>query len=207
MERRARDFLRDAAGDRQDATIAASRGSSRCRTTRASASACGRSRRWPSCTAPKACGSTSPAATRRSIRHCQRSPLWKAVEREEIGHGSHRKSSDFPHYRSSAGRAVVSFEYVGAEQLPRRSRNSMHCLLNCNCRDRPANRRDLHDARIDIPRLSDDQKDQICGILSVGCDRETAADLLGCSLATFVARCCATQISPPKSAAPRRQSN
>lgn len=30
--------------------------------------------------------------------------------------------------------------------------------------------------------LSDEQKGQICGILSVGCDRETAANFVGCSL-------------------------
>src|SRR5215210_2285829 len=30
--------------------------------------------------------------------------------------------------------------------------------------------------------LTDQQKDHICGILSVGCDRQTAADFIGCSL-------------------------
>jgi len=36
----------------------------------------------------------------------------------------------------------------------------------------------------DIRRLlSDEQKGQICGTLSVGCDRETAADFVGCSTA------------------------
>ena len=33
------------------------------------------------------------------------------------------------------------------------------------------------------PALTDEQKGQICGILSVGCDRETAANFVGCSLA------------------------
>jgi hypothetical protein len=33
------------------------------------------------------------------------------------------------------------------------------------------------------PPLTDEQKGRICGILSVGCDRQTAADLVGCSLA------------------------
>jgi hypothetical protein len=32
------------------------------------------------------------------------------------------------------------------------------------------------------PPLSDEQKGRICGILSVGCDRQTAADFVGCSL-------------------------
>jgi hypothetical protein len=30
--------------------------------------------------------------------------------------------------------------------------------------------------------LSDEQKAQVCGILSVGCDRQTAADFIGCRL-------------------------
>jgi hypothetical protein len=33
------------------------------------------------------------------------------------------------------------------------------------------------------PPLTDEQKGRICGILSVGCDRQTAADFVGCSLA------------------------
>jgi hypothetical protein len=32
------------------------------------------------------------------------------------------------------------------------------------------------------PALTDEQKGRICGILSVGCDRQTAADYIGCSL-------------------------
>jgi len=32
------------------------------------------------------------------------------------------------------------------------------------------------------PPLTDEQKGQVCGILSVGCTRETAADFVGCSL-------------------------
>jgi hypothetical protein len=31
--------------------------------------------------------------------------------------------------------------------------------------------------------LSNEQQAQVCGVLSVGCDRQTAADYLGCSLA------------------------
>jgi hypothetical protein len=33
------------------------------------------------------------------------------------------------------------------------------------------------------PTLTDEQKGQICGILSVGCDRETAANFVGCRAA------------------------
>ncbi len=44
------------------------------------------------------------------IRHCRRSPLWKAVNVKKSG-GSGRNSK-FPAYRSAAGRAVVSFEYM-----------------------------------------------------------------------------------------------
>jgi GNAT superfamily N-acetyltransferase len=46
------------------------------------------------------------------IRHCRRSPLWKAVSVKKSG-GSRGVSATFPQYRSSAGRSVVSFEYVG----------------------------------------------------------------------------------------------
>jgi hypothetical protein len=45
------------------------------------------------------------------IRHCAASPLWKAVNVKKTG--GQRANSRFPAYRSAAGRAVVSFEYVG----------------------------------------------------------------------------------------------
>ncbi len=45
------------------------------------------------------------------IGHCRRSPLWRAVSVKRTGlHGSKRFNK---RYQSSAGRAVVSFEYVG----------------------------------------------------------------------------------------------
>ena len=47
------------------------------------------------------------------IRHCQRSPLWRAVGVKKTGQGSSRNRSAFPKYRASTGRAVVSFEYIG----------------------------------------------------------------------------------------------
>jgi GNAT superfamily N-acetyltransferase len=50
------------------------------------------------------------------IRHCQRSPLWRAVNVKKSG-GS-RRSGRHPTYRSSAGRAVVSFEYLGTRRTP-----------------------------------------------------------------------------------------
>jgi GNAT superfamily N-acetyltransferase len=46
------------------------------------------------------------------IRHCQRSADWKTVNVKKCG-SSQRGSARFPAYRSSAGRAVVSFEYIG----------------------------------------------------------------------------------------------
>ena len=49
------------------------------------------------------------------IRHCERSPLWKVVNVKKSG--GPRRNPRFPTYRSAAGRAVVSFEYLGA-QLP-----------------------------------------------------------------------------------------
>jgi GNAT superfamily N-acetyltransferase len=47
------------------------------------------------------------------IRHCRRSPAWRAVRVQKIG-GSRRGGSRFPNYKNSAGRAVVSFEFLGA---------------------------------------------------------------------------------------------
>jgi GNAT superfamily N-acetyltransferase len=45
------------------------------------------------------------------IRHCQNSPLWRAVNVKKTG--GTKSSPRFPGYRSAAGRAVVSFEYLG----------------------------------------------------------------------------------------------
>jgi GNAT superfamily N-acetyltransferase len=45
------------------------------------------------------------------IRHCRKSPLWRTVNVKKSG-GTARNSR-FPAYRSAAGRAVVSFEYLG----------------------------------------------------------------------------------------------
>lgn len=47
------------------------------------------------------------------IRHCRRSDDWKAVNVKKIG-SSPRRTSRIPGYRSSAGRSVVSFEYIGS---------------------------------------------------------------------------------------------
>lgn len=46
------------------------------------------------------------------IHHCSRSPLWRTVSVKRSG-SSPRGRTRFPGYRSSAGRAVVSFEYIG----------------------------------------------------------------------------------------------
>lgn len=46
------------------------------------------------------------------IRHCDRSPLWRAVTVKKSGTAP-SATTKFPQYRSSAGRSVVSFEYVG----------------------------------------------------------------------------------------------
>jgi len=46
------------------------------------------------------------------VAHCRKSPLWRASGVKKVGsRGPHGFASD---YRSSAGRAVVSFEYIGA---------------------------------------------------------------------------------------------
>jgi GNAT superfamily N-acetyltransferase len=54
------------------------------------------------------------------IGHCRRSPLWKATSFKKTGTtrsrlNSKSKRSRFAGYRSSAGRAVVSFEFVGQQ--------------------------------------------------------------------------------------------
>ena len=45
------------------------------------------------------------------IAHCRRSPRWKTVGVKKTG--SHGARQFITNYRGSAGRAVVSFEYVG----------------------------------------------------------------------------------------------
>jgi GNAT superfamily N-acetyltransferase len=46
------------------------------------------------------------------IRHCKKSPDWRTVNVRKFG-SNPRGTVRFPAYRSSAGRAVVSFEYIG----------------------------------------------------------------------------------------------
>jgi GNAT superfamily N-acetyltransferase len=46
------------------------------------------------------------------IRHCRRSSDWRTVNVRKTG-SNRRGTARFPTYRSSAGRAVVSFEYIG----------------------------------------------------------------------------------------------
>ncbi|MCG8451382.1 MAG: GNAT family N-acetyltransferase [Pirellulales bacterium] len=46
------------------------------------------------------------------IRHCRNSQVWKAVSVRKNG-GSSGRAKCFSKYRTSAGRAVVSFEYIG----------------------------------------------------------------------------------------------
>jgi GNAT superfamily N-acetyltransferase len=47
------------------------------------------------------------------IRHCRRSPLWRTVNVRKSGGSAQRNRSRFAGYRNAAGRAVVSFEYIG----------------------------------------------------------------------------------------------
>lgn len=49
------------------------------------------------------------------IHHCKRSPRWKAVSVKKTGQ-TPTKQTAFTKYRNSAGRAVVSFEYMGARR-------------------------------------------------------------------------------------------
>jgi len=48
------------------------------------------------------------------IAHCRRSPRWRVVDVKRTGSQNAKKFID--NYRGSAGRAVVSFEYVGGEK-------------------------------------------------------------------------------------------
>jgi GNAT superfamily N-acetyltransferase len=52
------------------------------------------------------------------IRHCENSPLWRAVNVKKTGGSSQRGNKRCPDYRSAAGRAVVSFEYLGIRLTP-----------------------------------------------------------------------------------------
>lgn len=47
------------------------------------------------------------------INHCRNSDSWRAVNVKKTGQGGRRHRPAFRSYRSSAGRAVVSFEYFG----------------------------------------------------------------------------------------------
>ncbi len=49
------------------------------------------------------------------ISHCRRSSLWKAINVKKTGSSS-RNAANLSAYRSSKGRAVVSFEYIGKEE-------------------------------------------------------------------------------------------
>ncbi len=59
------------------------------------------------------------------IRHCKNSELWKAVNVKKTGSTSPR-AGGIPAYRSSKGRAVVSFEFMGTKQhLPDNTARTM----------------------------------------------------------------------------------
>jgi GNAT superfamily N-acetyltransferase len=47
------------------------------------------------------------------IRHCDHSPLWRTVNVRKTGGTPQRKNARFGGYRNAAGRAVVSFEFIG----------------------------------------------------------------------------------------------
>jgi GNAT superfamily N-acetyltransferase len=47
------------------------------------------------------------------IRHCRRSPLWRTVNVRKTGGSPRRANTRFRNYRNAAGRAVVSFEFIG----------------------------------------------------------------------------------------------
>lgn len=58
------------------------------------------------------------------VGHCRRSPRWRAVGVKKTGQGARRDRSSFRKYRSSTGRAVVSFEYLGERTDDARDRRT-----------------------------------------------------------------------------------
>ncbi len=50
------------------------------------------------------------------IRHCDRSPRWRVVAVKRTGQAASRRRTAFTAYRNSAGRSVVSFEYLGERE-------------------------------------------------------------------------------------------
>ena len=85
LGRRTREFLCDVAGDHQDAIIAGSRGSSRCPIFRASASACGPMAAVAELHRAEGLRINVTSSHPALIRHCRRSPLWKAVNVKKSG--------------------------------------------------------------------------------------------------------------------------
>ena len=47
------------------------------------------------------------------IRHCQYSPIWRTIAVKKRGQSRRKENASFVGYRSSQGRAVVSFEFLG----------------------------------------------------------------------------------------------
>lgn len=52
------------------------------------------------------------------VRHCQRSRAWRCIGVKKTGQAAARQRTAFTAYRNSAGRAVVSFEYLGEPSDP-----------------------------------------------------------------------------------------
>ena len=123
-------FCATAVADRRGRTAGASAASSRCPTIKASASAWPWPRRWPSCTAQEGYRLNVTASHPAVIAHCRRSPRWRAVGVKKTG--SRKPMRFVKNYRGSAGRAVVSFEYISVRHCFARSgvgRLAMNALL------------------------------------------------------------------------------
>lgn len=58
------------------------------------------------------------------VRHCQHSPAWRCIGVKKTGQAAARQRTAFAAYRNSAGRSVVSFEYLGSEKLTTEARRA-----------------------------------------------------------------------------------
>lgn len=50
------------------------------------------------------------------VRHCQHSSAWRCIGVKKTGQAAARQRTAFTAYRNSAGRSVVSFEYLGSKE-------------------------------------------------------------------------------------------
>ena len=95
------------------------------------------------------------------LAHCRRSPLWRAVQVRKTG--SRNAAKFIKGYRGSAGRAVVSFQYLGRPASGAIERGEMWNTAGPGRGEEAA----------------------ILAIVAVGCSRSMAATYVGCAIRTI----------------------